>query len=403
MKKKREYLYHFNPGHDMALANGEATFIPPLAIQQMQRDLSLLPIWHAANNGTVLSEDPFAIDFITKLRSIFPAFNQRHIKVVSPTKLPEILQSSDAVWDIEPWGWDWAERAYLRRCGVPDSFILSNEQIEDIIHLSNRRTAVDILPHLQINDHYIGESHYYNTISACLQFTRSHATCVFKAPLSGSGKGLNWYRDGKYSSPFERWCHRQLSLQGGVVCEPIYDKIYDMAIEIQIDYSGKAYFLGYSFFNTTSTGVYRYNLLVPDNYCSETLYMKHIHSELLPHLLTEIEKMYGGHYIGCIGIDIMICPDKAGQPTLIHPCVEINTRLTMGILAHNLYNQYISRQHQGEFHIDYHHKEGEALVFDQKMQQKHPLETEGAYISKGYLSLTPIYRHTHSQAWIIIK
>lgn len=403
MKEKRDYLYHFNPGHDMALANGHATFIPPLAIQQMQRDLSLLPIWYAENNGTVLSEDPSAIDFITKLRSISPVFDQHNIKAVSPGKLPEIFQSSDAAWNIEPWGWDWAERAYLLRCGIPDSFVLSNEQIKDIILLSNRQTAVNMLPHLRINDHYIGESHYYNNFSDCLQFTKSHAACVFKAPLSGSGKGLNWYRDGKYSSPFERWCHRQLSLQGGIVSEPIYDKTYDMAIEIQIDYSGKASFLGYSFFSTTPTGVYRYNLLVPDSYCSETLYMQNIHNELLPHLLTEVEKIYSGRYIGYIGIDIMICPDENGEPNIIHPCVEINTRLTMGILAHNIYNQYISPQHQGEFHIDYHRKEGEALIFDQEMQQKHPLETERKYLSKGYLSLTPVYRHTHSQAWIIIE
>lgn len=247
MNEKREYLYHFNPGHDMALANGHATFIPPLAVQQMQRDLSLLPIWYATDKGTVLSEDIFAMDFIAKLSSISPAFKSRGIRAVSPTALPEIFQSSDTIWNIQPWGWDWAEKAYLRRCGIPDSFIPPNEQIEDIIHLSNRRTAVDMLPRLCINDHYIGESYYYESISACFQFVESHAACVFKAPLSGSGKGLNWYRDGKYSSPFERWCHRQLSLQGGIVCEPIYNKMYDMAIEIQIDYSGKASFLGYSF------------------------------------------------------------------------------------------------------------------------------------------------------------
>lgn len=403
MNEKREYLYHFNPGHDMALANGHATFIPPLAVQQMQRDLSLLPIWYATDKGTVLSEDIFAMDFIAKLSSISPAFKSRGIRAVSPTALPEIFQSSDTIWNIQPWGWDWAEKAYLRRCGIPDSFIPPNEQIEDIIHLSNRRTAVDMLPRLCINDHYIGESYYYESISACFQFVESHAACVFKAPLSGSGKGLNWYRDGKYSSPFERWCHRQLSLQGGIVCEPIYNKMYDMAIEIQIDYSGKASFLGYSFFNTTPTGVYRYNLLVPDSYCSNTSYMRNIRCELIPQLLTEVEKIYGGRYTGCIGIDIMICPDKTGQPTLIHPCVEINTRLTMGILAHNIYHQYISQKHQGEFHIDYYRKEDEALIFNRDMQKKYPLETEGKYISKGYLSLTPVYKDTHSHTWIIIE
>ena len=46
-----------------------------------------------------------------------------------------------------------------------------------------------------------------------------------KAPLSGSGKGLNWCK-GAFTPLIERWCARVIEQQGGVVGEPIYSVIF---------------------------------------------------------------------------------------------------------------------------------------------------------------------------------
>lgn len=402
MDRKRRNIYHFNPGHDLALCNGSAFFVPPLAVQQMQYDLSLLPLWYAEKGGTVLSEDHEASSFVREVSMSLPSFECSCLQTIHPSAFRENAMLQLVCGDIHPWGWDKAERNYLLKCGVPLAEMPSDEALRNILNLSNRQVAVQLLSRLHLTDRYVGESYFLSDFDACLRFVQCHAACVFKAPLSGSGKGLLWYKDGIFSSPFERWCHRQLSTQGGVIAEPVYAKLYDMAVEVTLSASGKATFMGYSFFSTTPAGVYRYNLLTSDAYLSDTPCMQSISKELLPRLLVELEDLFGGKYIGCLGVDMMICADSHGEPASIHPCVEVNTRMTMGIAAHAIYNKYIDPESCGRFHIDYHRVAGEALAFHRIMQQKHPLQLNGGKIESGYLSLNPLYDSTHSHAWIIV-
>lgn len=401
MENNRQNIYLFNPGHDLALANGSATFVPPLAVQQMGRDLSLLPLWYADKGGIVLSDDKQAADYLLDINQMLSSFADYQHSVISPHCLQRTYLPSTS-FCAHPWGWDHSIRAYLSRCGIAMSDLPSDEELNRIKWSSSRERAVELLPRLLINNDYIGQSFFFLDIESCSRFVDSHSACVFKAPLSGSGKGLLWYTNGIFSSPFQRWCARQLSTQGGVIAEPIYNKVYDMALEINIDDNGKASFEGYSFFDTTPTGVYRHNLLVSDDYMSTTSYMKSITQDLLPHVLIQIEQMYAGRYHGCLGIDMMVCSDADGQPRFIHPCVEINARMTMGIVAHTIYNRYISPKSKGEFHVDYHKNEGEALHFHHTMQEKFPLRIEEGRILNGYLSLVPVYNHTHSNAWIVV-
>ena len=41
--------------------------------------------------------------------------------------------------------------------------------------------------------------------------------CLLKAPLSGSGKGLNWCK-GTFTPFISGWCTRVAALQGGGYC-----------------------------------------------------------------------------------------------------------------------------------------------------------------------------------------
>jgi hypothetical protein len=401
MEHNRQNIYIFNPGHDLALANGSVSFVPPLAVQQMQFDLSLLPLWYASEGAIVLSDDEHAADYLSLLNGTLSSFGSRQLSVQSSHGLQDECLPHIS-YRAHPWGWDKSVRAYLSRCGIAMADMPGDEELDAIKWSSSRERAVELLPHLQMNDNYIGSSFYFRDIASCSRFAASHSACVFKAPLSGSGKGLLWHADGVFSSPFERWCARQLSTQGGVVAEPIYNKVYDVAVEVIMDEAGKASFAGYSFFNTTPTGVYRHNMLVPDNFRADTFCMQSIAHDLLPHLLLQIEKMFAHRYCGCLGIDMMICADSDGKPQLIHPCVEINARMTMGIVAHAIYNRYVSREVHGEFHVGYHKKEGEALCFHRSMSEKYPLRIEAGQIVYGYLSLVPVYQKTHSSAWIVV-
>ena len=40
-------LYVFNPGHDLALANGSASYMMPDSARRFANDLAFLPAWYA--------------------------------------------------------------------------------------------------------------------------------------------------------------------------------------------------------------------------------------------------------------------------------------------------------------------------------------------------------------------
>lgn len=392
-------FYLFNPDHDLALANGTATFVPPFAVRQMAADLSLLPIWYAGKNSVVLSDNVVAAPFVEFVKSIIPSFTDRSVSVITSDSISSLSFSSQT--QISPWGWDLPVRSYLHRLGIPSYLLPSDECMAQIRYLSNRQRAVEMLPKLKLNTSYIGESYYLTDVWSCIEFAKNHSECVFKAPISGSGKGLNWYREGIFTSPFERWCRRQLSMQGGIIAEPVYSKVADFAMEFYIDEQGVALFVGYSFFKTTKTGVYTCNLLVEDDYpFVSNCCMKLITNELRPILLKEIEQMFGKYYRGYLGVDMMICKGKAEDSFLIHPCVEINTRTTMGVLSRIFYNQYVYMGRQGTFNIEYYKKEGEALRLHLDNERNRPLQLKDGKIYEGYLPLTPVNTQTHFRTWV---
>lgn len=82
-----------------------------------------------------------------------------------------------------------------------------------------------------------------------------------EAPLSGSGKGLNWCK-GTFTPFISGWCTRVAALQGGVIAEPIYNKVEDFALEFYSDGAGEVTFAGYSLFRTGKSGMYEGNYLL---------------------------------------------------------------------------------------------------------------------------------------------
>ena len=52
------------------------------------------------------------------------------------------------------------------------------------------------------------------------------------------------------------------ALQGGVIAEPIYNKVEDFALEFYSDGAGEVTFAGYSLFRTGKSGMYEGNYLL---------------------------------------------------------------------------------------------------------------------------------------------
>jgi hypothetical protein len=100
---------------------------------------------------------------------------------------------------------------------------------------------------------------------------------------------------------------------------------------------------------------------------------------------------------------MMICKDINENIVeyKIHPCVEINLRMNMGIVSQIIYNTFIDPGSEGHYSVEYFKKEASALVFHEKMQREKPLIIENGKVVSGYLALTPVTPATHYVAFVL--
>lgn len=389
-------LYLFNPDSDLALANGDANYMPPASARQMATDLALLPVWYAEADSAVLGASAYNLAFLREMQQRFP------LPVEWMTE-PEVANAG--MLTPSPWGWNRAVRKRLSLLGVAAESLPSLEALEAYRHLSHRGRAVELLPRLQLSDCFCGESFLLTAPSEWQAFVEAHETCLLKAPLSGSGKGLNWCR-GTFTSFVSGWCSRVSALQGGVVGEPIYNKVEDFAMEFFSDGSGRVAFAGYSLFATGSGGAYEGNLLMANEEAERRLshYVPQgALQELRLRLEAELTLLLGSSYTGYLGVDMMICRFEGEVPEFrIHPCVEINLRMNMGVVARLLYNRYVHPDSCGMFRVEFCSSAGEALSAHRQMEEAHPLQIDHGRVVSGYLPLVPVMAQSRYRAFVVL-
>lgn len=391
----KKALYLFNPEHDLALASGEANYMAPASARRMASELALLPMWYAEEGSAVLAPSAYNLDYVKKIQELLG------LSVDLITE-PELAIEPDL--DIRPWGWDVALRKRLSVLGVDEVLLPSMGQLNDLREYSHRSKAVALLPELQLNECFCGESYYLKTPEEWKRFVEGRKECLLKAPLSGSGKGLNWCK-GIFTPFISGWCTRVAASQGGVIAEPIYNKVEDFAMEFYSDGAGELTFVGYSLFHTGKSGMYEGNCLLSNEAIRKKL------SQYVPlEALTDLENclkyrlsaLVGTVYKGYLGVDMMICrfPENEKPVFRIHPCVEINLRMNMGVIARFLHDRYVRPGSTGRFVIDYHPSEGEALQEHERMSATYPLESREGRVYSGYLPLVPVHKRSCYRAWI---
>ncbi|MDD3039193.1 hypothetical protein [Bacteroides sp.] len=392
MEKKS--LYIFNPEHDLAMASGETNYMAPASARQMAADLALLPVWYAEKGAKVLAPSAYNIEFLKSMQELLGNF----VEIMTE---PEIANEKNV--EFSPWGWDPALRKRLLSLGADEEQLFSKEYLSALRDYSNRSHAVDLLARLQLSENFCGKSFYLRTEKEWKAFVEEREACLLKAPLSGSGKGLNWCR-GVFSPFILGWCTRVAASQGGVVGEPVYNKVRDFAMEFHSNGKGKVVFAGYSIFHTSSNGMYAGNELLSDKKILKKL------SEYVPvrellrlqgHLEEELSTLLGGFYKGYLGVDMMICYFSDKSPVYrIHPCVEINLRMNMGVVAHFLTDRYLAPEVEGVFQIAYYPKAGLALEEHQRKMATSNLCLQNGRLCSGYLSLVPVTSRSLYRAWI---
>lgn len=380
-------LYIFNPEHDLALANDDPNFNPPISAQQLASDLQCLPLWYAGQlSSSVLCSTEIDNEWHNNIKKFFPQ--------IANVELVKAAEDSETAI-IEPWGWN---RSVKKQLGAslnnPTSKLLPSEaQLIHIRQLSHRRTAIkalsylhsttsiELLPELPVE---------LTNINDVVHFSSTHTPVVFKAPWSGSGKGLSWVRN-KLTESHYGWCKNVIEKQGSVIGERTYNVIQNFALLFSCKNTNTS-FEGYSLFETEK-GTYRsnslmsnqtiFNLLTENWISSQTLH--NIRASLLQFIDNEIAPCYSG----ILGVDMFIYEEN--KQFKLHPCVEINMRTTMGYVARIFYDRFIHSESIGSFYID--HLPGKQELWNMHCQKEKslPLTIESGKLISGYFNLTPVY------------
>jgi hypothetical protein len=385
-------MYLFNPEHDLALANFSPNYTPPAAVSLMAAELPLLPVWYSGGEPVVAEGEQQRL-YLEAVQQLLPITSS----LVSYSEVS--LQTNQT---IIPWGWDPVLRKRLLSYGVHEERLPSPEELQMLRDYSHRQHAVRILGELQAEEAaFCGESRYFTSLEDLLAYLQSFSgDKLLKMPLSGSGKGLIRVM-GAITDKQIDWCRRVIRGQGGVVAEPVLRKVEDFAMEFYLK-DGNTSFASYSLFRASTSGAYLGNELLSDALILEKL-SRYIPIRLLEDLRVSLTAKLAAsfpRYNGYAGVDMMICETEDGYR--IQPCVEINMRMNMGMVARIFYNRFMAADGMGTFTVDYFKNPGDALAFHQKMQQESPLKVQQGRIISGYLALTPIIEATRFAAYVIV-
>lgn len=327
-------IHIFNPEHDIALASNLSNFTAPHAGRQLRHDLGFLPAVWADEGDIILVDDlelaqhecrKFQMAAKRQLGRCFLTGNY----LFAPWKQSVSLRETTC---IQPWGWDRALCARLKRIGIDLSLMPSEDQLDDIRLLSHRRTSASILPQLQ-GEGTVGEAFECHSADEVSTLLERYGRVVMKAPWSSSGRGLR-FLDVQHT-PLQMqagWLKNLLSAQGSVMVEPYYKKVKDFGMEFMCSSAGEVSYEGLSLFHTAN-GAYIGNILATEA-AKQEMTSRYVSVELLDNIkekiCTMLSPILAGRYTGPFGVDMMIT--EVG----LHPCVEINLRRTMGHVALSL-------------------------------------------------------------------
>lgn len=334
-------LHLFNPENDLALASGQANFTPPKAAVALRTAGAALPLWYADADDRVLT---YGINehWLDDVRQRFGIDADVYDHKTTDGLLPA------------PWGWSDAARKDFITEGWPDSKLPTLTELEIMRQLSHRRTAAVVQRMLseRIDFEIAPAAVECDSIESVTAYLEVQPDAMIKSPWSSSGRGL---LDTRHVSREEtlRRCKGIISRQGSVMAECAYDRIADFAMLFECS-DGLCRSIGYSVFDTDKGGAYTGNILAPDSDLLDILSQKYS-SERLESVREALEQTLSEyiapHYHGPLGVDMLLARRPDGT-ILLDATVEINLRMTMGFVAHNLTSRYLAEGSRGHFYVE---------------------------------------------------
>lgn len=381
-----DLLYYFNPDHDMAMANFTPYYKPPAEIARMAADLSVLPAWYA-DEGAAVKMDSMA-----------------RVREWESPLLPAGVEWTDKWLPVpcSPWGWNPALVHALQDV-MPPHLLPDEARLSRLRYLAGRQRCPEVLGTFDDCSFTCGEAEVCGSVKEVEAFMESRGDTLLKASWSGSGRGLVHVSPATWNASAEGWTARVIRTQGAVMAEPYYNKVSDFAMEFRADGQGGVAFVGYSLFETDAFGNYKANLLLSNEEIELRLAafvpVEWLHA-VRARLLEVFPSVLGRDYTGYFGVDMMVC--HRAEAYALHPCVEINLRMNMGVVARLLTDRYVTSGSQGRYVTEHYRADGEALDFHRRMCREFPAVVSGGRMVSGYLSLTPVRPDTRFQAYMAV-
>jgi len=341
-------MFIFNPEHELALANNDENFMPKASTKKLAEDLRFLSFW---------------------------------------------CEQTDK---ISVWGWNKYIRKKLILSGIDKNILPSDEYLQNIRELSHRKTASEAMFFLrrEIATPLPYPAEILKNITEIEHFAQKYYEIVLKSPYSSSGKGV--YFSGKdLSNSVLGWCKKTVTQQGCVLGEKRFEVVKNFAMEFQV-VDNQTNFVGYSLFETDGK-IYRNNILTSDENIEKTISRCGIDLRVLNAVKQSLIKFFNQKiaqkYSGFLGVDMFVFQENGKK--FLNPCVEINLRHTMGLVAHKFYKNFVLPNSEGIFSIDFYENSTELFQNHKQNFIDKPLIIKDNKIVNGYLSLCPVFENTN--------
>ncbi|MCM1504936.1 MAG: hypothetical protein NC127_07050 [Muribaculum sp.] len=356
-------VYLFNPENDVALGYWKQSFTLTPMVKALHADGAAIPMWYASPGDYVYDANTAASkDWRREMSRLFG------LEVNVSDRVPAGLKGM-------PWGWSVDAARQLSAIGakIPDY-----ESLLHIRELSHRRLTTEVMSRLKATLPFRLPDvplEAWSTVDIKKRFA-DYGEMYVKAPWSSSGRGVI-YVD-KWTDSVESRISNIIRRQGSVMCECAVDKRRDFALEFY-SHDGVVEWVAYSlFFNGNGTS-YGGNLLAPDSGIEAILVSDGVDlyklNEIKKVLVATFTDLLAPHYEGYFGVDMMVAKDG-----MIAPCVEVNLRMTMGMVAAIWRDRYLSPGACAKFTV------GPANCSQNAGQP--PIIKDGRLL-EGHLSLTP--------------
>lgn len=317
-------LWLFNPENDINLAYGNDTPRLSPMVRSLIDDGQLLPIWFADSCDCVLAD--------TKYERWLAGKKAEFGMDVS------IYDGRDNIIP-QPWGWSSQTARLFRDMHLNTP---GKEELNRIRDISHRRSSIYLAQSLGMEP----PKEFFDAASA-IRYATDHAPVYIKHPWSSSGRGVRHVR--QIDDSVCAFISSSISRQGSVMIEPAYNKIDDFAMLFYAD-GNEVVFRGYSLFMTDGYGGYTGNYLGADDAIEARLInagatRDGLH-DIASRLATALSELIKNDYIGWLGVDMIVCEDHK-----IIPFVELNLRMTMGVVAWLWSRRWLQSGKEGLFKV----------------------------------------------------